>query len=108
MKIYRLVHTWSRWLNDKLRRREGWLYSSSGKTKFNIELAKSLKSKFNVVTCFFVTNESSLAHLKSIADGAIDEFEFISYGKQPLPLSELIQKQNILRSDTVFQLDGSS
>ena len=62
------------------------------KTKFNIELAKSLKSKFNVVTCFFVTNESSLAHLKSIADGAIDEFELISYGKQPLPLSELIQK----------------
>ena len=62
------------------------------KTKFNIELARSLKSKFNVVTCFFVTNEGSVAHLRSIADGAIDEFELINYGGLPLPLSELIQK----------------
>ena len=62
------------------------------KTKFNIELAKSLKSKFGVVTCFFVTNESSVAHLKSIANGAIDEFELISQSKTNLPLPELIQK----------------
>ena len=62
------------------------------KTKFNIELARSLKSKFGVVTCFFVTNEGSVAHLRSIADGAIDEFELINYGGLPLPLSELIQK----------------